>query len=406
MKLPAYCNLQFAIWKIRFQSYSDSQLDMPAIFKLNRTTAFGLGLTLLLVLAAATIPTTHEQPRAAAANLEISIEQFGQYIDRWSEPEGYFDSDNFISNETSYLHVVDQLQKQVKPGGIYLGVGPDQNFSYIAHTRPMLAIVTDIRRQNMLEHLWYKALFALAANRLEYVSLLVSREVPNPKQDLSVDQILRAVDQARTSDKLFQKNLDAVKHLLVDIYKLKLSAADLEKIKYIYHTFWEEGLDLRFSSIGRNNAFNYPTLEEMLLETDRQGRRQSYLSSEERFQQLKKFEAENRLIPIVGDFAGRGALSAVASFLRTNGLRLSTFYTSNVEFYLFSGPEWSRFVANVRLMPLADDAIFIRSYFGNGRRHPLNMPGHRSTSLVKPIAPFLADYDARRVVEYWDIVKP
>src|SRR5204862_1608126 len=129
---------------------------------------------LLLVVAAGTIPSTSEQPRAAA-DLTISLEQFGRYIDQWSEPEGYFDTDNFISNETSYLHVLDQLQKQVKPGGIYLGVGPDQNFSYIVHTRPTLAIITDIRRQNMLEHLWYKALFALASNRTEYLSVLVSR---------------------------------------------------------------------------------------------------------------------------------------------------------------------------------------------------------------------------------------
>jgi hypothetical protein len=82
-----------------------------------------------------------------------------------------------------------------------------------------------------------------------------------------------------------------------------LTAADLGKIEYIYRTFWEERLDLRFSSIGRNNSFNYPTLREMLMETDRQGRQQSYLSSEERFLQLKTFQSENRLIPIVGDFA-------------------------------------------------------------------------------------------------------
>jgi hypothetical protein len=26
--------------------------------------------------------------------------------------------------------------------------------------------------------------------------------------------------------------------------------------------------------------------------------------------------------------------------------------------------------------------------------------------LIKPMAAFLADYDARRLTEYWDIVKP
>jgi hypothetical protein len=373
--------------------------------KLFRTSLFVAGLAFVLTTAAATLPWTHEQSQAAT-NLEVSNSDFGRYIQQWSEEEGYFDSDNFISNETSYLHVIDQLEKQVKAGGIYLGVGPDQNFSYIVHTRPMLAIVTDIRRQNMLEHLWYKALFALSNTRAEYVSLLVSRETPRVSSDASLQQILRAVDASQTSEKLFQKNLASVKSLLTDKYKIPLSADDIAKIEYVYRTFWEQGLELRFSSLGRNNAFEYPTFAEMLLETDRQGRQQSYLSSEELFQQLKKFEGENRLIPIVGNFAGPRAFKNVAAFLKANGLRLSTFYTSNVEFYLFNNSDWPRFVANVRALPLADDALFIRSYFGNGRLHPLNVRGHRSTNLLKPILPFLADYDAGRIIDYWDVVKP
>jgi hypothetical protein len=378
---------------------------MAPINKLARLVVIGVGFTLLLVFGAGIVPSTSEQP-LAATDLTISVDQFAQYVEQWSEPEGYFDSDNFISNETSYLQVIDQLQRQVKAGGVYLGVGPDQNFSYIVHTRPMFAIITDIRRQNMLEHLWYKALFALASNRVEYVSLLVSRDLPRAASSASLEQILQAVSASTTSEKLFQKNMASVKDILVGKYRLKLSAADLKKIEYVYRTFWEEGLDLRFSSIGRNNAFNYPTLAEMLLETDRQGRQQSYLSSEERFQQLKKFQSENRLVPIVGDFAGPSALKRVGAFLKENGLRLSIFYTSNVEFYLFGSPAWARFMANLGAFPLADDAIFIRSYFGNGRRHPLNMPGHRATSVVKPMVPFLTDYQTRRIDEYWDLVKP
>ena len=376
---------------------------MSRIRKLTRASLFGLGLTLLLVLGAATLPWTREQPRAAT-DLQVSIQQFARYIDEWSEPEGYFDSDNFISNETSYLHVIDQLKERVKPGGIYLGVGPDQNLSYIVHTRPALAVITDIRRQNMLQHLWFKALFALASNRVEYLSLLVSRETPRIKSDATFDQILDAVRTSPTDQQLFKKNLAAVKSLLLDNYKLKLSTDDLSKIEYIYETFWQENLDLRFSSIGRGNALMYPTFEEMLLQTDRQGRRQNYLSSEDHFQWLKRFEGENRLIPIVGDFAGSHAFKTVAGFLKANGLRLTTFYTSNVEFYLFGQPAWARYMANVRSLPIANDAIFIRSYFANGRRHPLNVPGHRSTSLVSPIAPFLADYSSGWT--YWDLVKP
>lgn len=365
----------------------------------------GAGLALILLFGVATVPWTREQPRAAT-NVQVSVEQFGRYIQEWSEPEGYFDSDNFISNETSYLHVVDDLRAHVTPGGVYLGVGPDQNFSYIVHTRPMLAIVTDIRRQNMLEHLWYKALFSLSANRTEYLALLVSREVPKVKPDAKLQDILEAVRTSRTSESLFLKNLAAVKKALLDTYKLKLSGEDLAKIEYVYRTFWDENLDLRFSSIGRGNALMYPTFEEMLLETDRHGDEQSYLSSEELFQWLKRFQAENRLIPIVGDFAGPHALKTVGAFLKTNGIRVTAFYTSNVEFYLFGRPTWDRYVANVKNLPIADESVFIRSYFPNGRIHPQNLPGHRSTSLVGSLPRFLRDYDARRLESYWDVVKP
>ena len=43
-------------------------------------------------------------------------------------------------------------------GGVYVGVGPNQNFTYIAAIRPELAFIVDIRRQNLLEHLLFKVL--------------------------------------------------------------------------------------------------------------------------------------------------------------------------------------------------------------------------------------------------------
>jgi hypothetical protein len=379
---------------------------MATIPKFSRSSIFIAGLIAALLIGASTMPWTREHPHAAT-DLQVSSEQFRQYIRDWSEPEGYFDSDNFISNETSYLHVIDQLQQHVKPGGIYLGVGPDQNFSYIVHTRPTIAVITDIRRQNMLQHLWFKALFALSANRVEYLSLLLSRNPPRVKPDASFQEVLDAVRTSHTDEDLFKKNFAAIKNLLLDRYKLPLSSDDLSKIEYVYQTFWKEGLDLRFSSIGRGNASMYPSFEEILLETDRQGRQQNYLSSEALFQWLKRFEAENRLIPVVGDFAGSHALRAAGSFLKANGLNVTAFYTSNVEFYLFGTPNWAKYVANLKTIPFDRDSVFIRSYFPTfGRPHPMNVPGHRSTSLISPILPFLSDYDARQIRSYWDIVKP
>ncbi len=366
----------------------------------------GLGMVLVLVVGASIIPWPSEQPYAAA-DVQISIEQLGSYIDEWSEPEGYFDSDNFISNETSYLHVIDDLRTRVRPGGIYLGVGPDQNFSYIAHTRPALAVITDIRRQNMLQHLFFKALFDKASNRAEYLALLFSKEKPAVAVDSTLPEIVEAVRKSPASDALFRDNLAAVKNTLLQKYRLQLMPDDLDKIEAVYQTFHKEGLDLRFSSIGRNNGLRYPTLEQMILETDSSGNYQSYLSSDDLFQWVKKFQAENRLVPIVGDFAGSHALRSVAAFLKANGLRVSTFYTSNVEFYLFGTGTWTRYAGNIRAFPLSDDAVFIRSYFPTyGRVHPFNVAGHRSTSLIQSIGRFLEEYDARTLRSYWDVVKP
>ena len=87
----------------------------------------------------------------------IGLKEFGQLLNSLSEPEGYFDSDNFVSNEAAYLRVFPALKRLGVRGGVYVGVGPDQNYSYIADIQPRLAIIIDIRRQNALQHLYYKA---------------------------------------------------------------------------------------------------------------------------------------------------------------------------------------------------------------------------------------------------------
>jgi hypothetical protein len=381
---------------------------MSRIWSLARKPPLSIAFIGLIVFAASTWPWTHEPEHArAAADVNVSVEQFGRYINEWSEPEGYFDSDNFITNETSYLHVIDDLRRRVKPSGVYLGVGPDQNFSYIVHTQPALAIITDIRRQNMLEHLVFKALFEIAASRVDYLSLLLSKETPSVKPGAEFKQVLAAVRNAPSNRELFEKNLSVIKNLLLEKYRLNLSSEDLSKIDYVYETFWTESLDLRFSSLGRRNGFDYPSFEDILLETDRQGRYENYLSSDELFLWLKKFQAQNRLIPVVGDFAGPKALRTIGAFLKKNGLQISTFYTSNVEFYLFARPVWTRYMENVQALPLGAGSVFIRSYFPTyGRSHPLNMPGHRSTSIVLPTANLVEGFNAGTISSYWDVVKP
>ena len=104
---------------------------------------------------------------------------FASEIARLSEAEGSFDTDNLISNERGYLQVIPAILSGRVSGGAYIGVGPDQNFSYIARIRPAVAYIIDIRRDNLLLHLLFKALFASSTTRVEYLSLLTGRAPPS-----------------------------------------------------------------------------------------------------------------------------------------------------------------------------------------------------------------------------------
>ena len=395
LEIPAYCSSEIGIPESQIPHYSDAM----------RKTAFVS--VAILIFASAFVSATSQLTRSPgqAAAITVSRAEFKQHIEDWSEPEGYFDTDNFISNETSYLHVIPELQRRVQPGGVYIGVGPDQNFSYIARTKPALAIIIDIRRQNMLQHLFLKALFDLSSSRAEYLARFFGREVPIVNPAAALPELLRAVRQTATSESLYRRDLLAVRQKLTE-YGVPLSPDDLSKIEYVYSSFHLDGLDMRFSSIGRNNASQYPTFESLLLQTDRNGKMQNYLADEATFLWMKQFEADNRLIPIVGDFSGPHAFKAVGTFLAKNGWKVSTFYTSNVEYYLFGQSSWQMYVQNVRALPMLSNAVFIRAYFSSaGPVHPQAVPGHRSTSLVQDVAAFLADEKAGRIRQYWDVVK-
>ena len=111
---------------------------------------------LVLVLAAAAWAGAQI---AAVLPERLSAIEFTRLVNDLSEEGGYFFSDNFTSNEDSYLTVVETMQQLGTAGGAYVGVGPEQNFTYIAKTHPRIAFIVDIRRQAMIQHLMYKAIF-------------------------------------------------------------------------------------------------------------------------------------------------------------------------------------------------------------------------------------------------------
>lgn len=328
-------------------------------------------------------------PRASA---------FGTQIAALSEAPGYFDTDNLISNERSYLQVLSDLRRRNVRGGAYLGVGPDQNFSYIAEVRPAVAIIVDVRRDNMLLHLLFKALFAEARTRVEYLALLTGRPVPAAIEEwrgAPIERLITYIDRTPAASRRVE-DADAVTRIGVP-----LSSEDRATINRFHARFVAEGLSLRFQSTGRPPQAYNPSLRDLLSETDAAGRQACYLASEDAFQFVKDLQARDLIIPVTGDLSGPTALGAIARFLAARHERLSAFYVSNVEFYLFGAGTFPRFAANLERLPRTAQSVLIRSQFG--RFAAPGRAGDASSQHLQAVDELLREYAAGRVRSYADI---
>jgi hypothetical protein len=336
---------------------------------------------------------------------------FASRVASLSEPGGYFDTDNLISNERSYLHVVpdiEALSRQAGRNGVYLGVGPDQNFSYIARLRPKMAIVTDLRRDNVLLHLLFKAIFERSRTRIEYLAMLTGRKAPQPWTDWppkSLDAIVAYIDRTQPMSAGEVSDLRGRLNDTIRRYGVPLTPRDLATIDRFHRRFIEAGLSLQFNTTGRAPRLGYPTYRDLLLEVDRQGRRCSFVAVEEDFLFVKGLQAKDLVIPIVGDLSGPTALAAVGNLLAAENLQLSVFYASNVEFYLFGDGTFPRFVANLQSLPHQPGSLIIRSVFQSGRSGVAPLPGYNSLSITQPIQALLDGYTKGQFRHYGELVR-
>ena len=333
---------------------------------------------------------------------------FARLVQSLSEPGGYFDSDNLISNESSYLHIGGVLRSRADQGEAYVGVGPDQNFSYIAAVRPSIAFIVDLRRDNLVLHLLYKSLFELARNRLEFLCLLFGRPVPAdlPAWDgRSLTDLLGYLDHTVT-DTARHARTQATVAEKVRGYGLGPRSVDYATLKRFHDQFMQAGLELRFTSYGRGPRSYYPTIRQLYLEKDLAGREASFLAQEDDFRYVQSLERRGRVIPLVGDFGGTRTFKGIGRYLKERGAGVSLFYTSNVEFYVFRQQVFRRYADNVRALPFSKHGLIARSYFGGvmGQPHPQARSGYASVQLLQTAESFLRQAANPDRVSYWDLV--
>jgi hypothetical protein len=347
---------------------------------------------------------------AAPVRPALTSDEFRALVTTLSEPDAEFISDNVISNETSYLQIGEQLSRAVTPGGVYLGVGPEQNFTYIALTRPSMAYVIDIRRANMLHHLLYKAMFDAARSRAEFLALLVAHPYePNgdPGAEGTLEQVIAHAERSKPEKATFDDAHGRLLALIEKSYGFEIDARDRQALKKIHRAFSKRGLDVRFE-LKEASFRKYPTLRELLLQTDPQGKALGFMASEDAFRFVQRMQRENRIVPVVGDFAGDRAMPQLAERLVKEGRTVSTFYVSNVEQYLMTGGTWAKWRRNVEAFPTDGSSLFIRCYLDQGDRHPMQMAGHRTTTVLQRVADFEAHkarYKSMLALASTDVVK-
>ncbi len=359
-------------------------------------------LSLAFPLLLSSSASSCRQPQAASPDT-ISRGEFAHLILQLSEEGGYFWSDNYISNETSYLHPLTSLARLGIRDGVYVGVGPNQNFTYIANIQPRLAFVIDIRRDNMLEHLIFKVLTEKAETRQEYLSFLIGRPIHGPPltENASLEEIVTSIEAASPDETFHREQLGEILETLHSWPELNLSPTDSHDIERIYREFFRQGLDIKYDSW---RSFFFPTLKEFLLETDLEKKHRNWLATAESYRVVQTLQRANRIVPVVGDFAGDYAFRRLGSLLHARGETVSALYVSNVEFYLFRQRRWKRFVENVRHLPIDDRSVFIRAYANLHRPHPEMVGDHITVTLVQSIQKFLENVDRGVYVNLWDVV--
>jgi hypothetical protein len=320
---------------------------------------------LVLSLVCGGVPAA---PVAGAFDLPASLtdKELWTLIEDMSEPNGSFQSDNLLSNELVFTRIVPDLVARVKPGGVYLGVGPEQNFTYMAAIRPRIAFIPDIRRGNLHMQLMYKALFELSTDRADFVSRLFTK--PRPRgltTTSSVTELMTAYwDVATASEAAFNANLDAIQRHLTKTHSLPLSSEDLDGVARVYRTFYWYGPAMTYAA---STSLAMPAAPargtnywDLMTQGDATGQAFSYLASEDRYLFLKELQRKNLVVPLVGNFSGPKALRAIGAYLKARDARVSAFYLSNVEQYLVREGKWPAFCANVASLPLDEASVFIR----------------------------------------------
>ena len=306
-----------------------------------------------------------QAPKPSGLPARISDADFWKLVGEISEPGGFFRiTDNYTSNEREVGQVFTMLRETGVRGGVYLGVGPEQNYSYIAAIRPAMAFIVDIRRQAVMQHLMFKAVFELSKDRADFVSLLFSRPRPDSlTADASIQKIWDELWTTAPDPARWAKDRTRIVDHLVKTRGFAFTESEMLQLDTVIDAFFRFGpqITTRGSQGGRGSS-GVTFADLTAYSYDAAGHPQSFLVTDDHFRYVKSLHEKNLIVPVSGDFGGPKALRAIGQYVQARGATVSAFYVSNVEQYLFQDNKHRAFYDNVAQLPLTDTSVFIRPY--------------------------------------------
>ncbi|MDQ6611961.1 MAG: hypothetical protein M3Y64_05980, partial [Gemmatimonadota bacterium] len=241
---------------------------------------------------------------------------------------------------------------------------------------------------------------------VEYLALWLGKRVPpdvGSWSAKSVEAIVAYMDATPTTDASASAAHSVVN---ADVRKMgvTLNPSDLATISRFHGEFIAAGLALRFNTAGRAPQWYYPTLKQLLLERDLEGKAAGYLASEADFQYVKSMERRNLVVPVIGDLGGTHALMAIGAFMTQHGEKLSAIYPSNAEDYVMRDGKFATYAKSILALPRDSHSVMIRSFFG-GPSHPEAVTGYYSTQLLQKVDDFAAGVAAGGYGSYRELVR-
>ena len=356
-----------------------------------------VALALPLLLASGNLSARADDAKKRASRL---IQQLGD------KPVGPASADNLMTNEDSIASVVDEIDSKVPAGQVYLGVGPDQNFTLMTHARPAAGFIIDYRRKNQLLHFLHQALLQISESRIEYLENFWARPFSGPRHhqmQLSAEGFMAGFDKVEIDQRKLREVQEKVR---VEIGRWhELSPDELNEIARIQARLAGPGPEARFLALKM-----YPTIRQMITGPSRSGKPGHWLADDESYATMRQLSLSGQIYPIAGDWAanaegGETVFSKLAAHLRQESRQVGCYYISDVEFFVFRSGRFSDYLANLALLPWHPGAVVIRTSTRE-ISHRERMPGKSSTTICRPVKAFLEACHLGKINRWEDLWQP